>query len=82
MKRRSFLSLLGIAPAAPLIAKEMAKEAPPVIEQVPEDFRVRYESASQSELTSICMCTLGPTVAVPRKFYRELDPGWSHWEER
>jgi hypothetical protein len=28
MKRRSFLSLLGLAPAAPLIAKEMAKALP------------------------------------------------------
>lgn len=28
MKRRSFLSLLGLAPAAPLIAREMAKPAP------------------------------------------------------
>jgi hypothetical protein len=76
MKRRGFLGLLGLAPAVPLIAKELVKESPPVIAAAPsaEEFSVRYEGALRSELTNVCMCTLGPTVAMPKGMLRMLDP--------
>jgi hypothetical protein len=57
MKRRSFLSLLGLAPAAPLIAREIVKAEPvPVPPPMPERI-VGYEPSDPSWL----MCTMGYT---------------------
>lgn len=51
MKRRGFLGLLGLAPAAPLIAKELAKtveaEVPPLPVQA-----VRYEGYDSFMVTA------------------------------
>jgi hypothetical protein len=63
MKRRSFLSLLGLAPAAPLIAKEMAKapEVSPVPSPVPT---VRFEKC----VDYACMVTVGHWVNSPSEW--------------
>ena len=65
MKRRSFLSLLGLAPAVPLIAKEAAKAAEPALSEA-----VRYEpqSLGWSECTmnwSVCLASASFTAVSP-----------------
>lgn len=61
MKRRSFLSLLGLAPAAPLIAKEIAKAVPAIDAAdvvVPPSMPQRIVSYAPSD-TNWFMCTMG-----------------------
>ena len=73
MKRRGFLGLLGLAPAAPLIAKELAKPAiqtsVPVVDITKQDSSqptVRYEPKAM-----FAECTMGymasaTLVAIPK----------------
>lgn len=52
MKRRGFLALLGLAPAAPLVAKELLKQPLPELEEDYDDYDDYgddYEPSSPSE---------------------------------
>jgi hypothetical protein len=65
MKRRSFLSLLGLAPAAPLIAREMAKA--PELPPEPAAPTVRFEK----HVDYACMVTCVDVTS--------LTSNWKGW---
>lgn len=66
MKRRGFLSLLGLAPAAPLIAKELIKQVEtPVTSHVPPEV-VHYNAPDFNPM----MCTVG--TAPVYQFYASV----------
>jgi hypothetical protein len=83
MKRRSFLSLLGLAPAAPLIAREIVKAEPVAVPPPMPERIVGYEPSD----TGWAMCTLGPEPVLQHHYdtrltfvdVTSLPSNWEGW---
>lgn len=76
MKRRGFLGLLGLAPAVPLIAKELAKGAP--TSPPPPERTVRIEKY----VDHVCMVTAGHWVSTPSRYSGSYSgSAIDEWEE-